>query len=152
VEEWLTRKSNRWNHGGDLSPIVLRAAAEFIMERDAARLGKRIVGDKSPSSTIHGQSVRDLHDIFPDAKVIYIVRDGRDVAVSERFRNFIEDSRFLGRRDRAILEKLRHDPESFIGGGNSMFTEEMLKRVAKGWRPISWKLMQRRAGSSAEIT
>ena len=51
VEEWLTRKSNRWNHGKDLSPIVLRAAAEYIMERDAARLGKRIVGDKSPSST-----------------------------------------------------------------------------------------------------
>ena len=23
VEEWLTRKSNRWNHGKDLSPIVL---------------------------------------------------------------------------------------------------------------------------------
>src|SRR5688572_22039478 len=23
AEEWLTRKSNRWNGGGDLSPIVL---------------------------------------------------------------------------------------------------------------------------------
>ena len=133
VEEWLTRKSNRWNHGKDLSPVVLRAAAEFIMERDAARLGKRIVGDKSPSSTIHGQSVRDLHHIFPDARLIYIVRDGRDVAISERFRNFVEDSRFLGRRDRGILERLRHDPESFVGGRNSLFTEEMLERVAHGW-------------------
>ncbi len=47
VEEWLTRKSNRWNHGKDLSPIVLRCTAEYLMERDAARLGKRIVGDKS---------------------------------------------------------------------------------------------------------
>src|SRR5512147_1606159 len=56
VEEWLRRKSNRWNHGQDLSTVVLRAAAEFILERDAARLGKRIVGDKSPSSVIHGQS------------------------------------------------------------------------------------------------
>jgi len=42
VEEWLTRKSNRWNHGRDLSPLVLRAAADFIMERDAAREGKMI--------------------------------------------------------------------------------------------------------------
>src|SRR5919204_169283 len=25
VEEWLTRKSNRWNQGGDLSPLILRA-------------------------------------------------------------------------------------------------------------------------------
>src|SRR3990170_8747505 len=54
AEEWLRRKSNRWNQGHDLSPLVLRAAADFIMERDAAREGKLIVGDKSPSSTIHG--------------------------------------------------------------------------------------------------
>src|SRR5512133_1167593 len=27
--EWLSRKSNRWNHGRDLSPLVLRAAADF---------------------------------------------------------------------------------------------------------------------------
>src|SRR5574337_1623471 len=60
IEEWLTRKSNRWNHARDLSPLVLRAAADFIMERDAAREGKHIVGDKSPSSTVHGHSVRDM--------------------------------------------------------------------------------------------
>src|SRR5574339_121005 len=93
IEEWLTRKSNRWNYGRDLSPLVLRASADFIMERDAARLGKRIVGDKSPSSTIHGQAVRDAYAVYPDAKLIYIVRDGRDVLVSERFRNFVEESK-----------------------------------------------------------
>ena len=65
AEEWLTRKSNRWNQGRDLSPLVLRAAADFIMERDAAKEGKRIVGDKSPSSTIHGQAVRDMHAVYP---------------------------------------------------------------------------------------
>src|SRR5512142_3440872 len=27
AEEWLTRKSNRWNGGRDLSPLVLRAAS-----------------------------------------------------------------------------------------------------------------------------
>ena len=133
AEEWLTRKSNRWNHGKDLSPVVLRAAAEYIMERDAARLGKRIVGDKSPSSTIHGESVRDLHDLFPDAKLIFIVRDGRDVAISERFRNFVEDSRFLSRRDRQILEQLQKTPEDFMGGERSLFTEGMLRRVARSW-------------------
>src|SRR5688572_4009215 len=50
IEEWLTRKSNRWNQAKDLSPLVLRATADFIMERDAAREKKNIVGDKSPSS------------------------------------------------------------------------------------------------------
>ncbi len=94
AEEWLTRKSNRWNHGGDLSAPVLRAAADFIMEREAAAEGKRIVGDKSPSSTIHGQAIRDLHSLYPDARVVYIVRDGRDVLISERFRNFVEEFSF----------------------------------------------------------
>jgi LPS sulfotransferase NodH len=133
AEEWLRRKSNRWNHGKDLSPIVLRAAAEYIMERDAHRLGKRIVGDKSPSSTIHGQSVRDLHDIFPDAALIYIVRDGRDVLISERFRNFVEESRFLGAKDRRILEDLRREHASFGQGKRSIFTEGVVRRVAGGW-------------------
>src|SRR5512138_691407 len=95
AEEWLSRRSNRWNQGGDLSPVMLRAAADFILEREAALEGKRIVGDKSPSSTIHGRAVRDLHAVYPDAKLIYIVRDGRDVLISERFRNFVEESKFL---------------------------------------------------------
>jgi hypothetical protein len=133
AEEWLRRRSNRWNRGKDLSAIVLRAAAEYIMERDALRLGKRIVGDKSPSSSIHGQSVRDLHDIFPDAALVYIVRDGRDVLVSERFRNLVEESRFLGARDRRILADLRREPASFGEGKRSIFTESVVRRVAGGW-------------------
>ena len=133
AEEWLTRKSNRWNRGRDLSPLVLRATADFIMERDAAKQGKRIVGDKSPSSTIHGQAVRDLHAVYPDAKLIYIVRDGRDVLISERFRNFVEESRFLSGGDKRIIEELRKDQTRFTNGARSIFTESVIRRVASGW-------------------
>jgi hypothetical protein len=133
AEEWLTRKSNRWNQGGDLSAAVMRAAADFIMERDAAREGKMIVGDKSPSSTIHGQAVRDMHAIYPDAKLVYIVRDGRDVLISERFRNFVEESKFLTRDDKRIMEDLRKDQGSFTSGVRSIFTDSIIRRVASGW-------------------
>lgn len=133
AEEWLTRKSNRWNHGRDLSPLVLRAAADFIMERDAAREGKNIVGDKSPSSTIHGQVVRDTHLIYPDAKLIYIVRDGRDVLVSERFRNFVEESKFLTAEDKRIMADLRVDSVPFSDGRRSIFTETSIRNIAKRW-------------------
>src|SRR6188474_736361 len=133
AEEWLKRKSNRWNQGGDLSPLVLRAAADFIMERDAAKEGKRIVGDKSPSSTIHGQAVRDLHAVYPDAKLVYIIRDGRDVLISERFRNLVEESKFLKPEDKRIIQELRKDQSQFTNGTRSIFTDAFIQRVAKGW-------------------
>jgi hypothetical protein len=112
---------------------VLRASADFMMERDAAREGKMIVGDKSPSSTIHGQAVRDMHLVYPDAKLVYIVRDGRDVLISERFRNFVEESRFLSAEDKRIVEELRSDQTPFTNGKRSIFTETFIRRVAKGW-------------------
>ena len=133
AEEWLARKSNRWNQGRDLSPLVQRAAADFIMERDAAREGKLIVGDKSPSSTIHGQAVRDMHALYPDAKLVYIARDGRDVLISERFRNFVEESKFLTSEDKHIIEELQKDQIAFTNGTRSIFTEAFIRRVAGGW-------------------
>jgi hypothetical protein len=133
AEEWLSRRSNRWNQGRDLSPLLLRAAADFILERDATKEGKRIIGDKSPSSTIHGQAVRDMHSIYPDAKLVYIVRDGRDVLISERFRNFVEESKFLSAEDKRILRDLRKDQTPFTNGMRSIFTEAFIRRVASGW-------------------
>jgi len=133
AEEWLTRRSNRWNHGRDLSPLLLRAAADMVMEREAVHEHKRIVGDKSPLSNIHGQAVRDLAAIYPDARLIYIVRDGRDVLISERFRNFVEESRFLSSEDKRILDQLRADPASFSSGSRSIFTPAFVRRMADSW-------------------
>jgi len=131
--DWLSRKSNRWNNGRDLSPLVMRAAADFMMEREAARLGKSIVGDKSPSSTRHGEVVRDMRAVYPDAKVIYIVRDGRDVLISERFRNFVEESKFLTAEDRRIMADLRRDPTPFSDGRRSIFTPTFVQQTARRW-------------------
>lgn len=133
IQEWLTRRSNRWNQGRDLSPLVLRAAADVILEREAEQVGKRIVGDKSPSSLTHGQAVRDLYAVYPDASLIYIVRDGRDMAISERFRNFVEDSQYLTSEDQQILEALKRDPQPFVRGERSIFTEAALRRLAHSW-------------------
>jgi len=133
IEEWLTRKSNRWNYGRDLSPLILRVTADFMMERDAARMGKQIVGDKSPSSTIHGQVICDSYALYPDAKIIYIVRDGRDVLISERFRNFVEESKFLTSEDKRIVADLRADPAPFSDGRRSIFTETFIRNIAGRW-------------------
>lgn len=133
IEEWLSRGTNRWNRGRDLSPLVLRAAADFIMESDARRAGKQkhIVGDKSPTTVTHGQAVRNMYQFYPDAKMVYIVRDGRDVMVSDRFRNFVEE-KFLRPGDERLIADFRRDPKPYISGGRSIFTETWLHDIHQG--------------------
>ena len=133
VGAWLKRGSNRWNHGKDLSPVVLRAAADFIMEREARREGKRIVGDKSPNSLNDGESVRLMHKVYPDGYLIYIVRDGRDTVISHRFQAFIEFPERLSPEDQQIRRDFASDPEPFLHGGRSIFTEKAIQRAAEGW-------------------
>jgi hypothetical protein len=41
--------------------------------------GKRLVGDKTPRYVRH---IPTLHDLFPAARFVHLVRDGRDVALS----------------------------------------------------------------------
>ncbi|MBN2550291.1 MAG: sulfotransferase [Anaerolineales bacterium] len=133
VGAWLSRGSNRWNRGKDLSPVVLRAAADFILERDARQLGKRIVGDKSPSSLLDGEAVRLMHQVYPDGRLIYIVRDGRDTAISHRFQAFIDFPDQLLPEDLRIREEFSRQPEPFLHGERSIFTEKGLRRAAEGW-------------------
>jgi hypothetical protein len=133
VEAWLSRRSNRWNHGRDLSPVVLRAVADFILERDAREQCKKIVGDKSPSSLLNGEAVRLMHKVYPDAKLIYIVRDGRDTVISHRFQSFIDASQHLSQEDLGIREAFSRNPEPFMRGERSIFTEKTIRWASQGW-------------------
>lgn len=133
VGAWLSRGSNRWNRGKDLSPVVLRVVADYILERDARLEGKRIVGDKSPSSLLDGEAVRLLHKVYPDCRLIYIVRDGRDTAISHRFQTFIEFPERLGAEDQRIRAEFIKEPEPYLCGSRTIFTPHTLRRAAEGW-------------------
>jgi len=133
VADWLSRRSNRWNRAEDLSPVLLRAAADFILEREARRLGKNIVGDKSPNSLLDGQAVREMHTLYSDAKLIFIARDGRDVVLSHRFQNFIDAPQHLSPDDHSIRSAFEADPEPFLHGERSLFTSKGLSQAAAGW-------------------
>lgn len=133
VGDWLKRPNNRWNSGRDLSPVVLRAAADMILEREAWREGKQIVGDKSPSSLLDGEAVRLMHKVYPDARLIYIIRDGRDTVLSHRFQNFIEFPQFLAHEDSRIRADFARDPQLFLSGERSVFTAKGIQLAAEGW-------------------
>jgi hypothetical protein len=133
IESWFTRRSNRWNQGRDLSPVVLRAVVDFIMEREARPLGVKVVGDKSPNSLLDGEAVRLLHKVYPDGKLIFIVRDGRDAAISHRFQSFIDATQHLTKEDWGIRADFERDPEPFLRGERSIFTSQGVRTAAKGW-------------------
>ena len=133
VAAWLARPSNRWNRGRDLTPVVLRAVADYLLERDARREGKRVVGDKSPNVLTNGEAVRHMHSIYPDAHLIFIVRDGRDALLSHRFQNFIDGPQFLPREDLRIRDDFARRPDLYFAGQRSIFTPAALRRMADGW-------------------
>lgn len=133
ISEWLQRGSNRWNRGSDPSPVILRVSADYLMEREARRLGKTIVGDKSPSSLLDGKAVQLLHQVYPDGHLIYIVRDGRDTALSHRFQAFIDFPDQLPKEDLEIRRAFASNPEPFLRGEKSVFSEKALLRAAQGW-------------------
>jgi hypothetical protein len=137
IEKWLTRNSNRWNRGRDLSPVVLRAVCDFIMERDARHAGifdhGCVVGDKSPNSLLDGEAVQKLVKVYPDARLVFVIRDGRDAVVSHRFQAFIDRSHHLSGEDAQIRSDFARQPEPFLNGERSIFTEKGLRRSAQGW-------------------
>ena len=59
--------------------LVTMVLAGMIMGGRPIDEGVRCIGDKTPRYTLH---LEDLRRIFPEAKFIHIVRDGRDVVVS----------------------------------------------------------------------
>lgn len=132
-ETWLSRASNRWNRGRDLSPVALRAMSDYILERDAVREGKTVVGDKSPNVLLGGEAVHEMHRIYPDGLLINIVRDGRDTLISHRFQNFIDGPQFLGKPDLKLRDEFAQDSEPFFAGRRSVFTPQAMKNMARSW-------------------
>jgi hypothetical protein len=133
IEAWLSRRSNRWNRGRDLSPVMLRAAVEYVMEREAHQEGALVVGDKSPNALLNGESVRRMHKLFPDGKLIFIVRDGRDAVISHRFQTFIDAQMHLSKHDWAIRSEFERSPEPYMRGERSLFTEKGIRHAAESW-------------------
>jgi len=74
-------------HVTDREKILSHPIANFadlvdaIMSEKATSLGKERWGDKTP---FYVSEVDVLWKVFPDARIVHLVRDGRDVAVSQR--------------------------------------------------------------------
>lgn len=81
------------------STAALRAMADFLLERQTHPLGKTVAGDQSQNE-LGGRAVREMHCFYPDANVIQIVRDGRDVLVKQRLEELTGTPAANRRRER----------------------------------------------------
>jgi hypothetical protein len=80
VKEWgLTLEDIRAHVGPELQALSPASVIRASYETYARKAGKPFWGDKTPAYALH---VPLLARIFPDARFIHIIRDGRDVALS----------------------------------------------------------------------
>jgi hypothetical protein len=137
LETWHALPWNLWSDGYDEDLRNLcRVSVDYFLSKEVARTGRRIVGDKSPQ---HTENLDEIHEIYPDAKIIHIVRDGRDVAVSAmhhwwRLAKDRENGVFeLTPGEVGIRDDYAEDRERFLASGRSVFTEERLAQLARRW-------------------
>jgi hypothetical protein len=136
LKRWLNH--NPWtlrDQDPDLEDIVANTI-NYLMQEKLRKTKKRIVGDKSPFTT--PGVVGEIAAICPDAKVVHIVRDGRDVAVSSvhhQWNNATDQGgrRRLTREKVAKREAYRDDPDTFGASGESIFTREHVAQIARSW-------------------
>lgn len=131
-QQWLNHRSNRWVREYDPTAVLLRLQSDYILERGAEEHGKRIVGDKSPNDN-GVEALKWLSRLYPDAKIIYILRDGRDAVLSKRIQAFIDQPQWLNREDAKIREALLHEPDGFMAGNRSIFSDQWLSEAASDW-------------------
>ena len=133
---WIERSV--WSRDGDPDEhlkALLRLATDYFLNERLARSGKRLVGDKSP--LLGPKFVEEIHEIYPEARVIHIIRDGRDQAVS-----FIHQQGNRAKRGRthrlspeelARSEAYRRRPQELAERGEGMFAEKTLRKAAQNW-------------------
>jgi hypothetical protein len=135
LRTWIERSV--WTDGEDADEHLSnlnRLAVNYFLARRLSQTNKRIVGDKT---TFAGEDeVAEIGALYPEAKVIHTIRDGRDVAVSmiHHMWNYSRDTGAFYDLDPEDLERrdaYRRDPASALATG--LFTEKRLKNIARSW-------------------
>ena len=137
LKTWHALPWNLWagDYDEDLRNLT-RLSVDYFLSKEVARTGRKIVGDKSPQ---HTENLDEIHEIYPDAKIVHVVRDGRDVAVSAmhhwwRLAGDREGGMFdLSPEELRLRDAYTKDRQGFLASGRSIFTEERLAQLARRW-------------------
>ena len=143
---WVERSV--WAREGDaathLDNLTRLATDHFLLGR-LRETNKKLVGDKSP--LLNADFIEEVSRIYPEAKVIHIIRDGRDQAVSmlHHVWNRSTDQGGVQTLKPGEFERreiYHKDPKKLLQTGEGMFTEERLRGAARSWNARVGKTAQ----------
>ena len=134
---WLQRSV--WGRTEDLEKHIdnlTRLAIDYLLQQRLSKTGKRIVGDKTPF-LVGSNVLEEIRRIYPEAKVIHIIRDGRDVEVSMLHHRW---NKSMDRGGAQILKPEEVERRKAYEDGDlqklatmGMFDEDELRRRARLW-------------------
>jgi hypothetical protein len=135
LRAWIDRAV--WAKGKDTDEhlaSLARLAIDYFLAEQLSKTEKRIVGDKTPyvSAEVFGE----IAAIYPEARVIHIIRDGRDAAVSLMHHMWNYAKAEGGIYDLGPEELKRRDAYrnvSPVALAESLFTKERLTSIASDW-------------------
>ena len=113
---------------------LTRLAIDYFLAEQLSKTNKRIVGDKTPF--VSAEVVEEISAIYPEARVIHIIRDGRDVAVSliHHMWNHAKNEGGIYDLEPEELEKRSaYRKGLLVPPAESLFTEKRLVRIATDW-------------------
>lgn len=133
LRTWIERSV--WTDGEDVDEHLgnlERLAVNYFLTQRLSKTDKQIVGDKTTFSG--GEILKEIGALYPEAKVIHVIRDGRDVAVSmiHHMWNYAKDTGAFYDLEPEDLEKrdaYRENPAAADG----LFTEKRLNGIARLW-------------------
>jgi hypothetical protein len=127
-----TRRDDTDEHLVNLTHLAI----DYFLVQQLVKTGKKFVGDKTVLLT--PEIVGEIGEIYPEARVIHIIRDGRDVAVSTMHHiwNQAEDQGGTGKitpDQLARREAYRENPQKLLKTGEGMFPDGWLGNYAAKW-------------------
>jgi hypothetical protein len=138
LRRWIERSV--WTRADDADAVLDELAAvctRHLLGRALADSGMRLVGDKTPF--LNAGAMAELASLIDDARVIHVIRDGRDVAVSAMHHLWNHTLDLGGGFDLTpdeviTRERYRVDPQRFRASGQGIFSEQRITALARGWR------------------
>jgi GT2 family glycosyltransferase len=140
LETWHRMQPNYWSGYGFEAelPGMVKAITDQVIYSALDESEEKIVGDRTPH---HVSYLEEIHALYPGSKIIHVIRDGRDVAISNvhAFWNSARDRGGpvdLEPEELALRDAYLADREGFLKSGQSIFTEQRINRLAKGWKQV----------------